>query len=80
MRFSPGTLVSSTNKTYRQDITEALLRVALNSKTITLTLIVLWLPPNKTACHYVTVMLLKVYVTCGRLVVFFTLYSGCIHL
>jgi hypothetical protein len=28
--FSPGTLVSSTNKTGRQDITEILLKVALN--------------------------------------------------
>ena len=36
--FSPGTLVSSTDKTYRHDIAEILLKVALN--TITLT------PPN----------------------------------
>ena len=35
--FSPRTLVSSTNKTYCHDITEILLKVALN--TITLTLI-----------------------------------------
>ena len=28
--FSPGTLVSSTNKTDRHDITEILLKVALN--------------------------------------------------
>jgi hypothetical protein len=32
--FSPGTLVSSTNKTDRQDITEILLKVALNTKTL----------------------------------------------
>ena len=30
-RFSPGTLVSSTNKTGRHDITEILLKVALNT-------------------------------------------------
>jgi hypothetical protein len=29
--FSPGTLVSSTNKTDRHDITEILLKVALNT-------------------------------------------------
>jgi hypothetical protein len=31
--FSPGTLVSSTNKTDRHDITEILLKVALNTIT-----------------------------------------------
>jgi hypothetical protein len=30
--FSPGTPVSSTNKTYLHDITEILLKVALNTK------------------------------------------------
>ena len=30
--FSPGTLVSSTNKTGRHDIAEILLKVALNTK------------------------------------------------
>ena len=35
--FSPGTPVSSTNKTYRHDIPEILLKVALNTITITLT-------------------------------------------
>ena len=34
--FSPGTLVSSTNKTDRHDITEILLKVALNTITLTL--------------------------------------------
>ena len=34
--FSPSTLVSSTNKTDRQDITEILLKVALNTITPTL--------------------------------------------
>jgi hypothetical protein len=33
--FSPGTPVSSTNKTDRHDITEILLKVALNTTTIT---------------------------------------------
>ena len=33
--FSPGTLVSSTNKIDRHDITEILMKVALNIKTIT---------------------------------------------
>jgi hypothetical protein len=33
--FSPGTLVSSTNKTYRHDIAEILLIVALNIITLT---------------------------------------------
>jgi hypothetical protein len=32
--FSPGTLVSSTNKTDRHDITEILLKVALNTITL----------------------------------------------
>jgi hypothetical protein len=36
--FSPGTSVSFTNKTDRHDITEILLKVALNTITITLTL------------------------------------------
>ena len=36
--FSPGTPVSSTNKTDRHDITEILLKVALNTITITLSL------------------------------------------
>ena len=31
--FSPGTLVSSTNKTYPHDITEILLKVTLNTIT-----------------------------------------------
>jgi hypothetical protein len=39
--FSPGTLVSSTNKTDLRDITEILLKVALNTITIT---------PNSYAC------------------------------
>ena len=33
--FSPGTTVSSTNKTDRHDITEILLKVVLNTKTLT---------------------------------------------
>jgi hypothetical protein len=33
--FSPGPPVSSTNKTDRQDITEILLKVALNTNTLT---------------------------------------------
>jgi hypothetical protein len=33
--FSPGTLVSSTNKTDHHDITEILLKVALNNITLT---------------------------------------------
>jgi hypothetical protein len=36
--FSPGTLVSSTNKTDHHDITEILLKVALNTRSLTLTL------------------------------------------
>jgi hypothetical protein len=34
--FSPGTTVSSTNKSYRHDITEILLKVTLNTTTLTL--------------------------------------------
>jgi len=34
--FSPGTPVSSTNNTYRHDITELLLKVALNTITLTM--------------------------------------------
>jgi hypothetical protein len=37
--FSLGTLVSSINKTYRQDITEIVLKVALNTKTYNLHII-----------------------------------------
>ena len=33
--FSPGTPVSFTNKTYHHDITETLLKVALNTITLT---------------------------------------------
>ena len=36
--FSPGTPVSSTNKTDRHDITEILLKVTLNTITLTITL------------------------------------------
>jgi hypothetical protein len=36
--FSPGTLVSSTNKTDHHDITEILWKVALNTITLTLKL------------------------------------------
>jgi len=36
--FSPGTPVSSTNETNRHDITEILLKMSLNTKTLTLTL------------------------------------------
>ena len=36
--FSPGTPVSSTNKTDRQDITEILLKVALNTITLTISI------------------------------------------
>jgi hypothetical protein len=35
--FSPGTPVSSTNKTDRHDITEILLKVASNTMTLTIT-------------------------------------------
>ena len=40
--FSPGTLVSSTNKTDRHDITELLLKVALNTITLTLKIYILY--------------------------------------
>jgi hypothetical protein len=39
--FSPGTLVASTNETDRQDITEILLKMALNITTLTPTKILL---------------------------------------
>jgi hypothetical protein len=42
--FSPGTLVSSTNKTDHHNIAEILLKVALN--TITITLILYWAITN----------------------------------
>jgi hypothetical protein len=38
--FSPDTPVSSTNKTDRHDITEILLKVALNTITLTLAIII----------------------------------------
>jgi meiotically up-regulated gene 157 (Mug157) protein len=36
LRFSPGTLVSFTNKTDSHDLAEILLKVALNTMTLTL--------------------------------------------
>jgi len=44
LRFSPGTLVSSTNKTARHYITEILLKVALNTinQPTTIDLLFLW--------------------------------------
>jgi hypothetical protein len=39
--FSPGTSVSSTNKTDHQDITEILLKVALNTINQTITSVVI---------------------------------------
>ena len=36
IKFSPGTPVSSTNKTDRHDVTDILLKVALSFKTLTL--------------------------------------------
>jgi hypothetical protein len=45
--FSPSTLVSSTNKTYHHDITEILLKVALNTITLTLTF-----NPNSYQLHW----------------------------
>jgi hypothetical protein len=53
--FSPGPPVSYTNKTDRHDIAEILLKVALN--TITLTLIKTW---NHIGGHNITEILLKV--------------------
>ena len=38
LRFSPGNLVSSTNKTDPHDVSEILLKVALNNITLILTL------------------------------------------
>jgi hypothetical protein len=46
--FSPGTLVSSTNKTDRQDITEIFLKLALNI----VTKIVQTLPPDLLICTF----------------------------
>ena len=46
--FSPGTLVSSTNKTDRLDTTEILLKVALNTIAITYKLIIF----NKSKCFF----------------------------
>ena len=45
--FSQGTLVSSTNKTDRHNITEILLKVALNTITLTLILSLLQRQQNK---------------------------------
>jgi hypothetical protein len=42
--FFPGTLVSSTNKTDHHDITEILLKVALNTITLTLNFLYPWQP------------------------------------
>ena len=46
-RFSQGTLVSSTNKTDSHDITEILLKVALNTITITISGIIKYAQSQK---------------------------------
>ena len=65
--FSLGTPVSSTIKTDRHDITEVLLKVALNTITLTPQLNLWWYSPGtpvsstiKTDRHDVTEILLKV--------------------
>jgi hypothetical protein len=50
--FSPGTPVFSTNKSNRYDITEILLKVALNSITLTPNPIFNYTTPNKTSNNF----------------------------
>jgi hypothetical protein len=74
--FSPGNLLSPTNKTGRHHITEILMEVALNN--LTLTLCKQWLSPLKLwvwiplTARYVwyNIMCYSLSVTCCRLVVF----------
>ena len=54
--FSPGTPISLINKTDRHDITEILLKVALNTLTLTL----LWKPAVQTSFY-----ILKQWLTCS---------------
>ena len=49
--FSPGTLVSSTNKTDHHDITEILLKVVLNTITLTLNIIYSIYKPYSNKCN-----------------------------
>ena len=53
--FSPDTLVSSTKKTDRHDIAEILLKVALNTITLTLTLYNLYVV-NIYICATITII------------------------
>jgi hypothetical protein len=65
--FSPGTPVSSTNKTDRHDITEVLLKVELNSITLTLYMLLnfSWLFIVKQICkNYLVVIGNNTYNTC----------------
>ena len=52
-RFSLGTPVSSTNKTDRHDITEILLKVALNNPTLTpdMEIVLAYLKQNRNQCN-----------------------------
>ena len=51
--FSPGTLVSATKKTDRHDITELLLKVALNTINLNLDNRNMWCKnKNNNLCHY----------------------------
>ena len=59
--FSPGPPVSSTNKTDRHIIIEILLKVALNTITITLTLVCIWLCNRKTFEHKFLLPFLVLY-------------------
>ena len=53
--FSPGTPVSSTNKTDRHDITEILLKVALNTTTLTPSYILLYRYTSKNVLCYLLI-------------------------
>ena len=59
--FSPGPPVSSTNKTDCHIIIEILLKVALNTITITLTLVCIWLCNRKTFEHKFLLPFLVLY-------------------
>jgi hypothetical protein len=51
MLSTPGTPVSSNNKTDRHDITEILLKVTLNTITLTLTQVCSVIPMCLFVCH-----------------------------
>ena len=76
--FSPGTLVSSTNKTDRHDITEMLLKVVLNTITITHVISTGILPVNHWSnddIYFSRSLYFHPHILCTAVLVYFTFIS-----